>query len=247
MTTLPKVSLTDYAPGGVLRIALNHGNRVLLDRDSAGNPVGISVDLGHALAAELQTQARFIEFQRAGDVAAAAGDDVWDVCFLAADPVRAEVIDFSQPYIRIEGCYLMRKGGLASTPEEVFQHGLTIGSVQGSAYSLHLARQPGAEKLRLFRSMADAVAAMDARQVDGLAGIRKAMDEIAELCPDARLVQPPFMEIRQSMGVVAGRSAAISHLRHFLGRLAENGTTQTILVRNGVDRRCAILVDVIPN
>ena len=55
----------------------------------------------------------FVEFDRAVDVAASAGSDVWDVCFLAVDPARAQAVSFTHPYIRIEGCYLVHADSAA--------------------------------------------------------------------------------------------------------------------------------------
>lgn len=203
--------------------------------------MGISVDLARVVAAHLCTQPIFVEYDRAGDVAASALEDAWDLCFLAVDPQRAETIDFTQPYIRIEGSYLIRTHGLASTPEEVVERGLRIGSVRGSAYSLHLARQPGAEHLILFPSMADAVAALDTGDVDGLAGIRKAMDEISGLRCDAQVLHQPFMEIRQAMGLPKGRTRAHAHLCKLLTKLAQDGVISSILESNGVGGNSAII------
>ncbi|MDF3606687.1 transporter substrate-binding domain-containing protein [Paracoccus sp. DMF-8] len=238
---LPPVAITDYAPSGTLRIAINHGNRVLADRGDAGRPIGISVDLARALAAELGTEPVFVEFDRAGDVSASAEADVWDVCFLAVDPDRARTISFTPPYIRIEGCYLAGRGSDAGSADEVISRKLTVGSVEGSAYALHLARRPGSEQLVTFGSMQEAVAAFDAGRVDALAGIRKAMEEIAAPRAGARVLQPPFMEILQAMGIPAGRPAAHRHLCAFLDQMVRAGETRWILEKHGVDGGAAIL------
>jgi polar amino acid transport system substrate-binding protein len=232
--------LGDYAPGGRLRFALNHGNRVLIGRDEAGRPEGISVDLARALAAELETQPAFVEFERATDVASSASDDVWDVCFLAVDPLRAATIAFTQPYVRIEGCYLVRADA-AQAAGDVARLGLRIGIVEGSAYALHLARSPGAEGLVTFASFAGATAALDAGEVDGIAGIRQAMEVEAAHRPGSRVLEPPFMEIRQAMGVPAGRPSAHAHLSAFLATRATDGTVAAVLERHGVSGSSAIL------
>jgi polar amino acid transport system substrate-binding protein len=230
----------DYAPGDRLRFALNHGNRVLIGRDEAGRPEGISVDLARALAAELETEPAFVEFERATDVASSAADDVWDVCFLAVDPLRAGAIAFTHPYVRIEGCYLMRPNA-AQVTGDVARLGLRIGIVEGSAYALHLAREAGAEGLVSFKSFPEAAAALDSGEVDGIAGIRQAMEAEAATRPGSRVLAPPFMEIRQAMGVPAGRPLAHAHLSAFLAARAADGTVAAILERHGVSGDSAIL------
>ena len=36
--------------------------------------------------------------------------NAWDICFLAIEPVRAAKISFTEPYILIEGVYLVPPG-----------------------------------------------------------------------------------------------------------------------------------------
>lgn len=91
------------APSGVLRVALNHGNPVLVGRDDMGAPIGITPDLARGFAQSRGLALRFINFDRAVDVSACADQDAWDLAFLAVDPTRAETIAFSDPYLRIEG------------------------------------------------------------------------------------------------------------------------------------------------
>ena len=231
----------DYAPTGKLRVALNHGNRVLVGRASDGAPAGISVDLARALAEVLRLEPVFVEYDRAGDVSASAQAYQWDVCFLAVDPKRAEVIAFTEPYVRIEGSYLVPAGSPAQTSEDVISRKLRVGTVEGSAYTLHLARQPGADCLVCKPSFQLALAAFDAGEIDAMAGIRQAMEGEAGLRPGARVLDPPFMEIRQAMGMPAGRPRAAAHLRSFVADMARSGGVGDILERHGVARECAIL------
>ena len=242
MPTLQDITRS-YAPTGELRVALNHGNRVLVGRDADGQPQGISVDLAHALAASLDLPLRFVDYDRAVDVSTSAQDDVWDVCFLAVDPKRAETIDFTQPYVGIEGRYLAGPDCPAATADDLVQSGAKVGSVVGSAYTLTLERLPGAENVVLYPDIHAALQALDDKQVAAIAGIGTVMAREAESRPGARLLDPPFMEIRQAMAVPRGRPAAAAHLRAFLAEMARRGTVGDILQAHGVARDCAILPD----
>lgn len=103
-------TIREFCPERRLRAALNFGNGVLIGRDEAGQPRGITVDLAQALAARLGLAVDFVEMARAVDVSNAARSGVWDLCFLAVDPKRAETIAFSEPYVQIDGCYLAGPG-----------------------------------------------------------------------------------------------------------------------------------------
>lgn len=229
-----------FAPTGKLRVALNHGNRVLIGRDEGGHPVGITAELAEILANELELPYRFVNYERAGDVSGSATQDAWDVCFLAVDPDRATVIDFTQPYIRIEGCYLVSEAANAVRASDVVENGLRIGAVKGSAYTLHLARAAGAENLVQFPDFGTAMSEFDRGRIDGIAGVRQAMAAEVVSRPGSRLLEPPFMEILQAMGLPAGRDPAINHLRNFLAERSRSGIIGDILARNGVARECAL-------
>lgn len=229
-----------YAPHGTLRVALNHGNRILVGRDARNAPVGISVDLARLLADTLGRPLKFVEFDRAVDVSSSATGDLWDVCFLAVDPKRAETIDFTAPYIRIEGRYLAAPGCEATDADALVHSGAPVGTVKGSAYTLTLERKPGAEHLKVYEDIHTMLAALDAGTVSAAAGIGAVMEEESQGRPGSRVLSPPFMEIRQAMAIVKGRPLAAAHLKDFIATLARDGTVGDILERHGVSRACTM-------
>ncbi|MBE9639631.1 transporter substrate-binding domain-containing protein [Salipiger mangrovisoli] len=229
------------APRGHLRAALNHGNFVLVGRDQSRKPFGISVDLATEFARACGLDLEFVEFERAVDVSSSATGDLWDICFLAVDPKRAETIDFTMPYIRIEGRYLAGAHCNAADAGALISSGAKVGSVDGSAYTLTLARQEGAENLVLFENLGAALEALDGGKVDAIAGIGDAMAHEGATRPGARVLSPPFMEIRQAMAMPQGRPDASRILKDWLSEAARSGLTGDILERHGVARSCAIL------
>jgi polar amino acid transport system substrate-binding protein len=234
-------TLAQFAPTSVLRVALNHGNRVLVGRDPDGTPIGISVDLANALADRLDLPVNFVSFERAVDVSSSAGDDLWDICFLAVDPKRAETIDFTEPYVRIEGNYLASAKARAVDAIELVATGAKVGTVEGTAYTLTLQRKPGTENLILYDDIHAALAALDAGEVDAIAGISQAMEDEATKRPGSRVLTPSFMEIRQAIAMPAGRPLASHYLRSTLAHFASTGLVGDTLERHGVSRDCAIM------
>src|SRR5690554_3914132 len=93
---------------GKLRAAINYGNPVLAQRGPNGEPQGVSVALAKALAQRLDTSLEIVPFEAAGKVVEAAGDNRWDVGFLAIDPMRTDQVTFTSPYVLIEGTYMVR-------------------------------------------------------------------------------------------------------------------------------------------
>ncbi|MET3587931.1 polar amino acid transport system substrate-binding protein [Pseudorhizobium tarimense] len=230
-----------FAPYKRLRVALNHGNRVLVSRDKTGDAYGITVDLARALAQRLELELEFIHYERAIDVSNNAAYDRFDICFLAVDPKRAETIAFTDPYIRIEGSYLAAPHCDVPDADTLVADGLPVGSVEGSAYTLDLSRKPGSKHLVVFADVHAALEALDKGAVAAIAGIRDVMQLEAEKRPGARVLDPPFMEILQAMGMPVGRPDAAQYLRDFVSDMARSGRVGEILERHGISAACAVV------
>lgn len=226
---IDRTDMQAIAPSGVLRVALNHGNPVLVGRDDMGAPIGITPDLARGFAQSRGLALRFINFDRAVDVSACADQDAWDLAFLAVDPTRAETIAFSDPYLRIEGCYLAGPACAADDAWALALLGVPVGCVRGSAYTLTLQRLPGAKHLVAFESFAALLSALDDGRVAAIAGIRQVMAAQAATRPGARLLEPPFMEIRQAMAVPRTRPAALKAVTDYLDQARSSGELAAIL------------------
>ncbi|MGB6102830.1 MAG: transporter substrate-binding domain-containing protein, partial [Pusillimonas sp.] len=125
---------------GKLRAAINYGNPVLAQRGPQGEPQGVSVALARALAERLGVELEIVAFEAAGKVVDAAAQGVWDVGFLAIDPMRAEQVSFTTPYVLIEGTYLVRDDGRYTAIDQLDAPGVRIAVGKGAAYDLFLSR-----------------------------------------------------------------------------------------------------------
>ena len=118
---------TALAPSGTLRAAINFGNPVLAQKDPAtGEARGVSVDIARELASRLGAPLALVTFDAAGKVFEALGSGAWDVAFLAIDPKRAAEIDFTAPYVIIEGSYMVRADSPLRAIEDVDRPGVRI-------------------------------------------------------------------------------------------------------------------------
>src|SRR5690606_2331632 len=98
-----------FARKGVLRASINVGNPILAKRDPAtGSATGVSVDLASAFAARLGVPLELVVFDSAGESAQAVGNEQADIGFFAIDPKRGETVSFTDAYVLIEGCYMVR-------------------------------------------------------------------------------------------------------------------------------------------
>ena len=75
-----------------LRIALNLANTELVTgHDPDGSPTGPAPEMARRVAAAVDRNPVWVEYTLPSEIIAAAHSDEWDICFIAADPARAEV------------------------------------------------------------------------------------------------------------------------------------------------------------
>lgn len=223
----------ELAPGGRLKAAINLGNSVLAALDPiSGEPAGVSVDLARELARRLDVPVGFATFDAAGKVFAAIGDKVWDVAFLAIDPARAEGIDFTAPYVIIEGTYLVREESPLNQVEDVDRPGVRIAVGKGAAYDLYLSRALSHAELVRAPTSAKAIELFMDAGLDAAAGVKQPLQDYADTHPGVRVMPGRFTAIAQAMGTPRGGSHGIAYLRQFIEEMKVSGFVEQALARH---------------
>lgn len=220
--------LKDLAPTGKLRATINLGNMVLA-QGTPDAPRGITVDLSRELARRLGVPVEFTCFDAAGKAFDAFKAGNLDIIFLAIEPVRANEIAFSEPYVLIEGVYMVPKDSAVKSNDDIDRTGIRIGVNKGSAYDLFLTRTLKAATL--VRGD-DGIQVFAKDKLDAAAGVKQPMAIYANSHPDVRLLDGRFMEIRQAMGVAKGKDAGAAYLRAFVEELKDNGFVADALKRS---------------
>lgn len=228
--------LASLAPGGTLRATINVGNPLLAAIEkTTGAPRGVSVDIARELARRLGTPLECVVVAAAAKSVETIASGQADVGFFAIDPVRGAGIAFTEPYVLIEGCYLVRQDSPISENSQVDAPHTRVAAGAGSAYDLFLTRE--LERATIVR-VPTSPAVVDAFVAQGLevaAGVKQQLEADAARHGGLRLIQEPFMVIRQAMGVarVRGDSAA-QYLRAFVDDLRASGFVHEALARHGI-------------
>jgi len=235
MSSITPLVINDLAPEGVLRAAINFGNPVLAQQGPDGSPKGVSVALARALAAELGVQLEMLTFDAAGKVFAALETGAWNIAFLAIEPVREEQIAFSEPYVIIEGTYLVATDSPYLSVADLDQPGLKLAVGKGAAYDLFLTRTLKHAQLERAETSASAVDLFHASGLDAAAGVRQPLQKAAKADSRYRVLEDAFTSIRQAMAVPRNREAGAAYVRDFVERKKAEGFVQAALAANGQD------------
>jgi polar amino acid transport system substrate-binding protein len=224
----------ELAPTGKLRAAINFGNSVLAQRDASGQPQGISPDLARELGRRLGVPVELVTYEAAGKVFDAVKTGAWDIAFVAIEPVRAADIDFTAPYVLIEGTYMVPKDSPLKVIADVDRPGVRIAVGLKSAYDLYLTRTiKQATVVRAPVGGGKAMIDMFLKdKLEAAAGVRQPLEVYAKTDPNVRVMDGRFMEIQQAMGTPKGRAVGARYLRAFVEDVKASGFVADALKRS---------------
>lgn len=229
---------TAFAPQGMLRAVINVGNPVLARRAEAqAQPTGVSVDLAAALAGRLGLLVEPVVVATAGAAVDTLRKGEADIGFVAIDPARSDGIDFSPPYVTIEGAYAVPLASSIRALADVDRPGIRVAVGRNSAYDLFLTRE--IKSATLVRApTSQAVVPMVLEQgLEVAANVRQQLEADLARHPGAlRLLPGSFMTIRQAIGLASGRGAEASqYLEAFVEEMKAKGFVAEALRRHGIE------------
>ncbi|HET7525782.1 MAG TPA: ABC transporter substrate-binding protein [Burkholderiaceae bacterium] len=230
---VPPKGRVELAPRGTLHAAINLGNPMLA-RKEGGELRGVSVDLARELAQRLNVPLQFVVYESAGSVVFAAPTQAWDIAFVAIDPVRGREMLQTNPYLIIEGAYLVAADSPIRSNDEVDRAGVRIAVGKGSAYDLYLSRNLKQAQI-VYAPTSPAVADLFvAQKLEAAAGVRQQLEADAKRLPGLRVLDGRFMVIQQAMATPAGRESGAAYLNDFVEQMKSSGFITQSMTRNGI-------------
>jgi len=233
---------SELAPTGSLRVGINYNNPLVARRDATtGEVSGTAVDLGRELARRIGVAMEIVPYDSAARVIAAATSGLWDVAFLAIDPARATDVEFTSPYIEIEGTYLVPANSPLRRIEDVDRDGVRVAVTENSAYDLFLSRELKHAQLVRAATTPESIDLMATQKLDALAAVRTALMAAAPQIPGSRVLRGHFMTIAHAVAVPRGRPAAAIFVGEFIEDAKASGLVAEALARHGWSSADAIV------
>jgi polar amino acid transport system substrate-binding protein len=226
---------SELAPTGRLRVGLNYGNFLLVNREAATGAVsGIAVDVASELGRRIDAPIEIVAYDSAGKMADAVQSGAWDVAFLGAEPQRASEIAFSAAYLEIEAGYLVPPGSAFRGIEEVDRKGVRIAVAAKSAYDLFLSRSLQHAQLARADGIDASYDLFVGEKLDALAGLKPRLIMDAAVLAGSRILEGRFTAIQQAIGTPKARTAAAHYLRGFVEDAKTSGLVARAIDSNGV-------------
>lgn len=227
--------IAELAPTGVLRAGINMSNFLLVTGKAAnGDPDGVSPDMARELARRLGIPVKLIPFKSPGELADEAGNNVWDIGNIGAEPARAETIAFTAAYAEIESTYLVPAGSPIKSIAEVDRPGVRIAVTGRSAYGLWLDRNIKHAELVRSDTLDSAVEQFVKDKLDVLAGLKPRLLTDVEKLPGAKILDGQFSAVQQAIGTPKKNSRAAPYLRAFVEEAKASGFVASLIERHKV-------------
>ena len=226
--------MQDLTPTGKLRVGVNLGNFLLVQRNTDGTIRGIVPDLAQELARRLGVVAELRQYEKVGEVADGAKKGEWDVAFIGAEPQRAAEIDFTAPYVEIEATYLVPAGSPIKTIGDVDRKGVRIAVAGRSAYDLWLSRNIQHAELVRGDNIEHSCQMFVNDKLEVLAGLKpRLLEDLARL-PGAKILRGRFTAVQQAIGTPKGRPEGAAYLRKFAEEVKTSGFVAQLIERHGI-------------
>jgi polar amino acid transport system substrate-binding protein len=227
--------ISELAPTGVLRAAINLGNFLLVTGKSpACDPEGVSPDMAREIARRLNVPVKYVPYRTPGELADAAGSDAWDIGLIGAEPQRAETIAFTAAYVEIESTYLVPAGSPLKSIADVDRPGIRIAVTARAAYELWLARNIKHAELVRSSSLDAAYEQFVSEKLDALAGLKPRLMSDVQKLPGARILDGQFAAVQQAIGTPRRNAAGAAFLRDVVEETKASGFVASLIERHKV-------------
>jgi polar amino acid transport system substrate-binding protein len=201
----PDARVADLVQSGTLRIGVGIGSSTTATRDPAtGEVKGPALELGRALAARIGIPSVAVEYPRPGAVIDGLRANAWDITVLLVDPVRAEQVDFSNPFLQSDLTYLVAAGSTIQSVADADQSGIRIAVARGDTSDLQLTRTLKRAELVRTDSIAAAVELLRTGAVNAVALNRPSLIAQSADLPGSRVLSDGFADIYSAMAVPKG-------------------------------------------
>jgi polar amino acid transport system substrate-binding protein len=240
MPRMSEAAIRELTPTGVLRVGVAVGPAAspgwAVADPATGEPRGVAVDLGRALAERAGVSCEVVRFASSGEVTVALAAEAIDVAFMPVDEERRRTVAFGPNYALGTSSYLVPPGSPITSIDEVDRAGTRIGGVEATT-TIRAARRSLSRADVIGTTGADELLTqLRAGELDAVALGRDPLHELAPLVPGSRILDGHFWAAGTAIAVPRGRPAALGYASGFIEGAKADGTVRAAFDRAGLTR-----------
>lgn len=228
----------ELAPTGELRVAIATapaGSAFWATEDAAtGEPQGVTVDLGRALAQRLGVPLRFVVYNSSGEITDAAASDAWDVSFMPVDATRKQEVEFGPDYNLGESSFLLAPGSAIGSLADVDRPGITVVGVENTTSIRWARRVVKNTRVMGATSVDEIVALVRAGQAEAVALGLDSLESLQHELPGSRILPGHSHASGTAVAVPKGRPASLAYVTAFIEEAKRDGVVARALQQHGI-------------
>ena len=233
--TAPPEVRQALAPAGTLRVGVYPGSPFSMLRNPAtGETIGVTVEVGRALASRLGVPYEQVEFGRIGEVLEAVKAGKVDVTIANATPARANDYAWTPPLLLIELGYLVGPGSPVKSLADVDKPGIRIGVTQGGTSNNNLAREFKNAKVVPAATLKIGIEMLSKHTIDAYATNKANLFQMSDEMPGSRVLDGQWGIERLSMALPKGRDAGMAYVRKFVEDIKSEGLVARAAAKAGL-------------
>jgi len=222
------------APTGKLRAALYLGGPAnVLKNPQSGEVKGVGYELGKELARRMGVPYEPLIYQTPKLLVEDVNSGKWDISFVAQDPDREKILNFTGIYLSLKHGYLVPSGSSIQTINDVDRAGIRVGVPAGGSVIAPLKRMLKDAQI-VEVGMPEAAALVQSGMVDVFAANKANLFAIADRLPGSRVLEGRFSVDRFALGLPKGREAGLAYARKFIEDAKSEGLVKSAAERAGV-------------
>jgi polar amino acid transport system substrate-binding protein len=238
MQGVSKPAAKDIAPTGKLRIAIAISpapGPFWAGRDpKTGEPRGVAIDLGRAMARDLGISADLVIFENSGAITDAASADAWDVTFVPMDAQRAKKLDFGPVYNVGESTFLVRAGAPVEKLEDVDKPGVKVVGVRDTTTIRAIGGWLKNTDVAGVANVESIMAQLKTGEADAFGMSRDALVDLSLTLPGSRVLPGFFFQAKTATAVPKDKPASLAFVTGFITRAKASGELRRIFDANGL-------------
>ena len=201
---------------------------------ATGELRGVAVDLARALAKRIGVELVLVEYPSPPSVLDGLKTGARDVGFLAIDPSRVALVDFSPPYLQIDATYLVQGASPIHNVSDADQPGVRIAVTHKSVEEIVLRQMLKRAELKSVDTIPAGFELLRAGDADALAVPRPAALQFSARLPGSRVLVDRFHTTSGAMAVPKGHAGWLAYISEFTEQAKASGLVQEAIEHIGV-------------
>jgi polar amino acid transport system substrate-binding protein len=228
---------SEIAPTGKLRVAIGisaAGGAFWSNKNESGGYVGVPVDLGKDMAAQLGVPVEYVAYPNSGQITDAASKGAWDVTFLPQDPERETKMSFGTVYEVADATYIVKAGSAIKDFATLDQANVKVAAVNNTTTMRGAQAHLKNAKVTGYQTYDEIFNLLKNGEIDAFALSRDQLNAMSKKIPGTKVLDETFKKTVTAAAVPLNHPQSLAFVKKFMTEALSNGTMRKAYDNNGL-------------